>query len=140
MAFDMDTNAQELMTADVVTVREDTPLAAALEVMQENGIRHLPVVREGQLVGMLSDRDLQSLGLRTVVDIESLERLNAKLTDTVGSVMSSNLITVSPVSEMVEVIDLFVEEGIGAVPVVEGGTLRGIVSYVDVLRAVRETL
>lgn len=136
----MDTNAEELMTTDVVTVDEETSLADALRVLQEKNIRHLPVVRGERLVGMLSDRDLQSLGLRLVVDIESLERLESKLSATVGSVMSTNLITVTAVSDVGEVIDLFIEEQIGAVPVVEGEKLVGIVSYVDVLRALRDSL
>ncbi|MCB9596756.1 MAG: CBS domain-containing protein [Sandaracinaceae bacterium] len=136
----MDINAEELMTADVVTVSEETTLAGALAVMQEKGIRHLPVVRGERLVGMLSDRDLQSLGLRLVVDIESLERLESKLNADVGSVMSTELITITSVTDVNEIIDLLVEEQVGAIPVVEGENLIGIVSYVDVLRAVREQL
>ncbi|MEZ4337046.1 MAG: CBS domain-containing protein [Sandaracinaceae bacterium] len=136
----MDINAEELMTVDVVTVSEDTTLAAALQVMQEKGIRHLPVVRGDRLVGMLSDRDLQSLGLRLVVDIESLERLESKLNADVASVMSTNLITVTAISDVSEIIDLFLEEQVGAVPVIEGENLVGIVSYIDVLRGMRERL
>lgn len=136
----MDINAEELMTTDVVTVEEGTTLAAALEIMQEKGIRHLPVVRGERLVGMLSDRDLQSLGLRLVVDLESLERLESKLTADVASVMSTNLITVTAISDVSEIIDLFLEEQVGAVPVIEGENLVGIVSYIDVLRGMRERL
>lgn len=136
----MDINAEELMTVDVVTVSEDTTLAAALQIMQEKGIRHLPVVRGERLVGMLSDRDLQSLGLRLVVDLESLEKLESKLTADVATVMSTDLVTVTAVSEVAEVIDLLLEEQIGAIPVIEGENLIGIVSYVDVLRGMRERL
>lgn len=128
------------MTENVATVNPETSLAAALEIMQEKNIRHLPVVQDQRLVGMLSDRDLRGLGLRLVVDIESLERLESKLGATVGSVMSSNLLTVTEVTEAEEIIDLFVDEQVGAVPVVEGQVLIGIVSYIDVLRAVREQL
>jgi len=136
----MQINARELMTENVATVNPETSLAAALEIMQEKNIRHLPVVQDQRLVGMLSDRDLRGLGLRLVVDIESLERLESKLGATVGSVMSSNLLTVTEVTEAEEIIDLFVDEQVGAVPVVEGQVLIGIVSYIDVLRAVREQL
>ncbi len=136
----MDINAKELMTADVVTVHSETSLAAALGIMQENNIRHLPVVEDERLVGMLSDRDLRGLGLGLVVDMESLERLESKLGATVGSVMSSNLLTITEVTDVGEIIDLFVDEQVGAVPVVEGQNLVGIVSYVDVLRALREEL
>ena len=136
----MNINAKELMTENVATVSAETSLAAALEIMQEKNIRHLPVVREQQLVGMLSDRDLRGLGLRLVVDMESLERLESKLGATVGSLMSSNLLTVTEIAELEEILDLFVDEHVGAVPVVEGEKLLGIISYVDVLRAVRDQL
>lgn len=136
----MDMNAEELMTVDVATVSEDTTLAVALQIMQDKGIRHLPVVRGKRLVGMLSDRDLQGLGLRLAVDLESLERLEAKLAARVKTVMSTTLITATPVSDVSEIIDLFLEEQIGAVPVVEGEDLVGIVSYVDVLRGLRDQL
>ena len=136
----MNIDAEELMTAEVVTVSEETPLSVALGIMQEHDIRHLPVVRGKRLVGMLSDRDLSGLGLRLAVDMETLERLESKLRATVKSAMSSHLVTVHPSSDLGEIIDRLVEERIGAVPVVEEDELVGIVSYVDVLRAVRDGL
>jgi len=132
--------AEELMTTDVTSVSEDAPLRVALEQMQELSIRHLPVTREGKLVGILSDRDVQSMGLRLVTDVESLERLEAKLTLTVGAAMSGNVLSVNRADDVVEVVDLLVEEKVGAVPVVDEGRLVGIISYVDVLRAMRDTL
>lgn len=51
----MGITAEEIMTEDVTTVTEGTSLATALEIMQEKRIRHLPVVRDRRLVGMLSD-------------------------------------------------------------------------------------
>ena len=54
--------------------------------------------------------------------------------------MSTNLLTVTRVSDVVDVIDLLLEEQVGAVPVVDGENLVGIVSYVDVLRALRDEL
>lgn len=134
----MGTTAEEIMTENVTTVNERTTLAAALEIMQEKRIRHLPVVRDQRLVGMLSDRDLRALGLRLVVDMETLERLDAKLSGTVASVMSTNLVTITRITELVEIIDLLLEEQIGAVPVVHASELVGIVSYIDILRVMRD--
>jgi len=134
------TTAEEIMTENPTTVSEDTTLRDALELMQDGSIRHLPVLREGLLVGMLSDRDVQSLGLRLVTDLESMERVDERLSATVGSVMSPNVLSVSRVAELGEVIDLLVEEKVGAVPVVDEGALVGILSYVDVLRVLRDSV
>jgi CBS domain-containing protein len=130
--------AEEIMTERVTTLREDAPLSAALEVMQEQNIRHLPVVRGDRLVGMLSDRDLTALGLGPVTDLSALDSLQEKLAKKVGEAMSTSLVTVSRVTGLVEIADLLIEEKIGAVPVTEGEDLVGIVSYVDVLRAWRD--
>lgn len=135
-------NADEIMTSDVVTIEENGTLGQALEIMQEKAIRHLPVVRGRELVGMLSDRDLRSFGVTMVADVDLLEQLKARLESSVSQAMSGNLITVDPSSDVVEIIDLMVEERINAVPVVdeESNELVGIVSSVDVLGAVRDRL
>lgn len=134
--------AEEIMTDDVTTIDEGATLGAALEVMEEQGIRHLPVVRGREVIGMLSDRDLRGVGVSMVHDIESLDRLQARLGRRVTELMSGNVLTVGPQSEVGEIVDLMVEEKVSAVPVVDedGNDLVGIVSYVDVLRAVRDSL
>ncbi len=134
--------ADQIMTADVVTIEESATLGQALEIMQDKAIRHLPVVRGRELVGMLSDRDLRSFGVTMVADTDVLERLKARLESSVSAAMSANLLTVDPSSDVVEIIDLMVGERINAVPVVDEETneLVGIVSSVDVLGAVREHL
>jgi len=136
----MEISAEDIMTEEVTTVFEGSSLGAALEIMQEQEIRHLPVIRGQRLVGMLSDRDVRAIGLRRVVDMESLDRLESRMTATVASVMTTNVWTVTRISGVVEIIDILIEERVGAVPVVHGGELVGIVSYVDVLRAMRECL
>ena len=52
--------------------------------------------------------------------------------------MSTSLLTVNRVTEVSEIVDLFLTEHVGAVPVVHAGELVGIVSYVDVLRAMQD--
>ncbi len=136
----MPLTAEELMTEDVVTIEETATLGEAAELLAEQHIRHLPVVRGRTLVGMLSDRDLRSLGIATVASFEDFEALRGRLAEPVGTVMRADVLTVGRTTDVVEVIDLLVEEKVGAVPVVDEteGALVGIVSYVDVLRAARE--
>ena len=136
--------AQDVMTEDVTTVEETAPLGMAYTLLSQLDIRHLPVVRGGsEVVGMLSDRDMRTLGISPPpADVESIERVQALLDEPVSSVMSSDVIRVSPETDLRDVVDLMVENKIGAVPVVEAGSskLIGIVSYVDVLNAARDAM
>lgn len=131
--------ADEIMTENVTTIDDTAPLVQAVEIMEEQEIRHLPVMRGDELVGMLSDRDLRGFGVSLVNDVETMERLQAKLRAPVSDAMSSDVIHVRPSTDVTEIVDLFVEERIHAVPVVDEATSRlmGIVSTVDVLRAMR---
>lgn len=134
--------AEEIMTEGVTTIDEGASVGEALAIMEEHEIRHLPVVRGREIVGMLSDRDVRSLGLSMIHDLEALERLQARLGASVTDVMSGNVLTVSRVTEVSEIVDLLLEEKVSAVPVVEGDSndLVGIISYVDILRAVAPAL
>jgi acetoin utilization protein AcuB len=100
------------------------------------------VVDGGELVGMISDRDLRELGIYRLTDVADLDRIKALGETVVSSVMSSDVQSVEPSASLNEVIELMISEKVGAVPVVDGhnGTLVGIISYVDVLRAAGELL
>lgn len=135
--------ASEIMSENVVTVRATQTIAEAVDVFAERGVRHLPVLGDaGQLVGMLSDRDVRSLGLTRAIDAATLRSVQEKMGWPVSRAMSADVATVSPETDLPEVIDLMLEDGVGAVPVVdeERDALVGIVSYVDILRALRDTL
>lgn len=131
--------ADEIMTDEVTTIDETATVGQAYEIMESEGIRHLPVMRGRELVGMLSDRDLRSYGLSMVADLEEVERTKARLGAAVARVMSSDVIAVAPDADVVDVIDLMMQERIHAVPVVDDGTsdLMGIVTTFDVLGAAR---
>ncbi len=129
--------ASSVMVDRVVSVRPSDTVATALEVLSELEVRHVPVVDDEQLVGMLSDRDLRNLGLYRLRDLASLERMQALARIPVAEVMSSDVQTVGPEADVREVIELMLEEKISAVPVVDPhtGALLGLISYVDLLRA-----
>jgi acetoin utilization protein AcuB len=131
--------ADEIMTEEVVAIAPTVTLAQALEIMEERGVRHLPVVNGREIVGMLSDRDLRGFGVSLVSDMETLDKLKARLAQPASVAMSSDVVSVGPSSDVQEIIDLLLEEKISAVPVVDevSNELVGIVSYIDVLRAMR---
>ena len=135
-------SAQDLMTPNPVTVPPDATLAEVWDLMRDRGIRHVPVVDGGTLVGMVSDRDLAHVDLPRFLTLEGAEALRRELSVPVAKMMASGLVVVDADAEMGEVVDLLIEHRVGALPVVRPGTgeLVGIVSYVDVLRAVRDSL
>ncbi|WP_437283401.1 CBS domain-containing protein [Sorangium sp. So ce375] len=132
--------AAELMTENPRTVRVHDPIGEAVDVLQTMDFRHVPVVDEqGELVGMLSDRDLRALQLPYSEDAAVVDRALRKARAPVSTIMSSNVVSASPDADVTELMELMLDNKIGAVAVVDGeGALVGIVSYVDVFRGLLE--
>jgi len=136
--------AQDVMTPNPTTVPPHATVAEVWDLMRERAVRHLPVVDRGALVGMLSDRDLAHFDLARLLTTatEGADALRRELGTPAVKVMSADVIAVNPEAELGEVVDLLVENRIGAVAVVRPETqeLVGIVSYIDVLEALRDQL
>jgi acetoin utilization protein AcuB len=130
------------MTPNPVFATPDATVAEVWDLMRERAIRHVPVLDGGALVGMLSDRDLAHFDMAHLLTVEGAEKLRYELGIPVVKVMSADVVTVGPDAELGEIVDLLIEHRVGAVPVVkpESGELIGIVSYVDVLAALRDSL
>ena len=88
---------------------------------------------------MLSDRDLREQRLPLMEELEDPDYADSLMQGSVSAVMKGGVLSVSTSDGVAEAIDIMVEYKVGAVPVVDGHTdeLVGIVSYVDVLRALR---
>lgn len=134
--------ARDLMTPDPLTVTPKSTVAEAWDVMRDVAVRHVPVVDRGALVGMLSDRDLAQVDMVRLLRVEGADALREELETPIVEIMSSDVISVEPETEMSDVISLLLEHKIGAVPVVEPGTreVLGIISYVDLLRALQDLI
>lgn len=115
----------EFMTPDPVTIDPGTSVEAALRLMDDVGIRHLPVLEGSELVGVVSNRDL--LGALNVAE-------TGEGPTPVGRVMKSDPVTVAPDDEIIAAAVECSVNGIGCLPVVNGGRLDGIVSEMDFLR------
>ncbi len=134
--------AHDLMTPNPVTVSPKASIAEVWDLMRELDIRHVPVVEDDALVGMLSDRDLARLNVTRVLAVEGAAALRQELATPIVNVMSSDVIVVEPETELGDVIDLLVEHKVGALPVIEPDTRKivGIVSVIDVLLALRDSI
>ena len=134
--------ARDLMTPNPVTVAPQARIAEAWDLMRELEIRHIPVVAHGGLVGMLSDRDLAHLDMTSMLTSEAPEVLRRELATPIAKVMHPDVIGVEPETSLGEIVDLLLEHKVGALPVVAWDTheVLGIVSYIDVLRVIRDCL
>jgi len=134
--------ARDLMTPKPVTVAPQARIAEAWDLMRELEIRHIPVVANGALVGMLSDRDLAHLDMTSVLTPDASEVLRQELATPIAKVMHPDVIGVELETGLGEIVDLLLEHKVGALPVVAWDTYEvlGIVSYIDVLRVIRDRL
>ena len=123
----------DIMTRDPLTVTPSETVGQAEELMAENKIRQLPVVRGRELVGIITDRDLRSFlssSLLSTPDARD-QALSTKVID----VMTTDPLTLASDDELQEAVQLLLDEKIGGIPVVdEAEGLVGIVTYVDMLR------
>ena len=134
--------ASELMTDALVTIKPDENVRVAMMRMEDQQIRHLPVVEGGQLIGMLSDRDLREYRLPLMEELDKPGYADDLLKTSVSEVMSVNIVSLDSGEDVKAAIDVMLEYGVGAVPVIDrhSDELVGIVSYVDVIRALRGAL
>lgn len=126
---------REWMTKDPLTAGPTTSIKIAWKLIQERRIRHLPVVDEHRLVGIVTDRDLRRVlpSPATSLEIHELHYLLDKIT--VSEVMTKDVITTAPFTAIPDAARTLLRNRIGALPVVEGGMLVGILSQTDVLEA-----
>ncbi len=114
----------DFMTRDLVTLQESDDLALAEQMLKLGSIRHLPVVRGGKLVGLVTQRDL----LRAAIS-------HAPQRTTAAEVMIRELTSVRPTTSLVQAARVMLERKFGCLPVCdEEGVLVGIVTEADFVR------
>jgi CBS domain-containing protein len=128
----------EIMRTDVVTAQATDYLLDCIPRMERAGIRHLPVVDgDRRVVGMLSDRDVRAAIGQTLRPLDRRDALVRLESTRVGDVMSRRPLTLEDTASVTDVASFLADHRIGALPIVDAtGRLRGIVSYVDVLKLV----
>jgi acetoin utilization protein AcuB len=127
---------KDWMSPDLVTIEEDTSIMKASKIMKQNDIQHLPVMRQGRLAGIVSDRDLKEAtpSKATALDIHELYYLLDKVT--VKSLMPKELFIITPGETVEKAAAVMLKHHISALPVVDAqGTLAGIITKGDIFRA-----
>jgi len=124
------------MTREVVTLGPEASAAEAWSVCQELGIRHLPIVEGGRLVGLVSDRDLRDVSPPRGSGGERDTLTWVRLRD----IMSTNLVTIGPLDTIEHAAHEIYERKIGCLPVVAEGELVGIITSSDMMRTLIELI
>jgi acetoin utilization protein AcuB len=127
---------KDWMTKDPITITDETSMMKAIHLMKQNRFRRLPVMHEGRLVGIVSDRDLKeaSPSKATTLDVHELYYLLAELL--VKDIMTRDPVTVSPDDTVEHAAQIMLENTISGLPVVDGqGKVVGILTQSDVFRA-----
>ncbi len=127
---------REVMMKGPVTLQSGDILDLANDVMTLGRIRHLPILDNGKVVGVLSQRNLFHSALVTALGIRPKERKELLKAIRVNEVMSAPVITVSPDARLKEAARMMMEKKIGCLPVVENDTLVGLLTESDMLRYV----
>jgi len=125
---------RDLMQTEVVTLEVGDTLDLADDIMRLGRIRHMPVTTHGQLVGILSQRDLfraaisSALQLRPAAEREWLAKIHVR------EVMTTKVFTVEPDEPIHNAVTHMIEKRVGCLPVVQHSKLVGLLSESDCLR------
>ena len=128
------------MRKPVITIHPDESLAHAQSLMQAHHIRHLPVLEDGRLVGMLSSRDIRVAVPPPAAPEEARTHVAKLQALPVSSVMNREVVAVAPFTPIEHCAKLMTEYKIGCLPVVEAGRLEGIITTTDVLATMAEMM
>jgi CBS domain-containing protein len=125
-------NVSAAMTRRPIAVAGDASLDEAMALMDEERLRHLPVVRDARVAGVISERDLlAATGWLHPREREALEAPSGAVADH----MHSPAICIGPDDSLLRAVLRLVGRGIGCLPVVDDGDLLGILTETDPLRA-----
>ncbi len=128
---------RDIMQTSIVTVSAGDTLSTVEDIMTLGGVRHMPVVRGGALVGVVSERDLLRASLSNLTEFGHEERRAFLQVVEITRVMSTPPIVISPDAEIEQAARLLAEKKIGCLPVVQRGKLVGLLTEADEFPAVQ---
>ena len=122
---------QKFMTPLPYTIAHDQSLADAHQLMRKHDIRHLPVLKDGRLAGVISQRDLYMIGTLQDIDLKEVA---------VADAMSTDIYAVGPRTSIRKITEEMVTHCYGSAIVMEGDDAVGIFTATDALRALNGVL
>lgn len=129
----------DYMTPNPIVVEPEDPLMRALEIVRLRGVRRLPVTVGGMLVGLVTEGDLKRAEPSTLTDSE--EHFNRVMEQTpISRIMIQNPLTTTADTSLLEAADVLLNTKYGALPVVAGARVIGILTDNDLVRALVDVL
>ena len=129
---------REIMMGSPVTLKPEDTLDLANNVISLGRIRHIPVVEDKRLVGLLSERDLMGAAATKIFGLKQKSKSALLKSVLVKDVMKKKVLTVAPNTKIKDAAHFMADKKIGCVPVVSDGTLVGLVTTTNILRYVEE--
>ncbi len=130
----------ERMSKPVITVSPEMPINDALNLMKREHIRRAPVVRDGKLAGIISDKDLLNASPSPVTTL-SIWEMNYMLSKiTVSEVMTKNVMTITEDTPIEQAARIMADNKIGGLPVLRDGHVVGIITETDLFKIFIEML
>jgi acetoin utilization protein AcuB len=130
----------ERMSHPVISISPDMPIVDALSLLKREHIRRAPVVKDGKLVGIVSDKDLLNASPSPVSSL-SIWEMNYLLSKiTISEVMTKNVLTVSEDTPIEEAARIMADNKIGGLPVMRDGHVVGIITETDLFKVFLELL
>lgn len=130
---------KDYMNSSLSTLTPEDRLLDADLLIRRAGVRHLPVVSDGRLVGLLTERDVRRYAPSILHSTP--EEYNEIFEQTlVGTVMTKEVTTISPDAPLAEAAALLYNQRLGCLPVMNGETLAGIITRTDILRYANDVL
>ncbi|MGE5306778.1 MAG: CBS domain-containing protein [Alphaproteobacteria bacterium] len=127
---------REIMMGSPVTLKPGDTLDLANDVISLGRIRHIPVLDDGRLVGLLSERDLIGAAANQIFGLKQKSKSALLKTVLIKDVMKKKVVTVAPNTTIKDAAHLMATKRIGCVPVVTEGALVGLLTTTDILRYV----
>jgi len=124
-----------IMTEDVITLKKTDSLETAEQLFKRHKIRHIPVVIDDVIIGMLSYTDLLRLSFADITnDADNSADVMVYNMFTIEQVMKRNIVSVSSSKSIKEVAEILATKEFHALPVVDNNALSGIVTTTDLIK------
>ena len=128
---------REIMTTDIEVVDRNDNLLAVEERMTAKQLRHLPVLEQSDIVGIVTQRDLFKAAMSSAMGYGEKAQKAYLQSVRVKEIMTYPVVTVSPDTSVAAAAEMIITKGIGCLPVVDGTRLVGMVTKTDLLRCLK---